>query len=144
MRRFPPKSSADLLCRRFGRKKSTGLTDERRTVFFFIAGIQPKTVEIESHPRMCSSCGLYQARLKRVDHYLSVFFIPVLRVKKGDPFIQCQSCGSLVRESGQEAWRGPSSKPEDRCPHCGLLLDPAFRFCLSCGKEIMKEGHSFG
>jgi hypothetical protein len=136
MRRFLPKSRADLLCRGFWRKKATRLIDERRTVFFFIAGIQPKTVELDGHPRMCSSCGLYQARLKRVDQYLSVFFIPVLRVKKGGPFIQCQSCGSLFRESGQEAWRGPLTKPQDRCPHCGLLLEPGFRFCPSCGKKI--------
>jgi zinc-ribbon family len=136
MRRFPPKSRVDVLCYGFGREKLSRSSDERRTVFFFIAGIQPKTVEIESHPRMCSSCGLYQARLKRVDHYFSLFFIPVLRVKKGDPLIQCQSCGSKFRESGQEAWRGPSTKPEDRCPHCGVLLEPAFRFCPNCGKAI--------
>ncbi|MBW1787700.1 MAG: zinc-ribbon domain-containing protein, partial [Deltaproteobacteria bacterium] len=59
-------------------------------MFFFIAGVQSKTVTVEDHPRMCPSCGLYQARLMRVDHYFSAFFIPLFRVKTGTPFVQCR------------------------------------------------------
>jgi hypothetical protein len=69
-------------------------------MFFFIGGIQPKTIDLDNQPRMCPSCGLYQARLKRVDQYLSAFFIPVLRVKKGDPFLLCERCGVASKETG--------------------------------------------
>jgi hypothetical protein len=69
-------------------------------MFFFIGGIQPKTIDLDDQPRMCPSCGLYKAKLKRADRYLSVFFIPVLRVKKGDPFLFCERCGVASRKTG--------------------------------------------
>jgi hypothetical protein len=103
-------------------------------MFFFIAGIQPKTVTLDETPRMCPACGLYQARLKRVDHYLSLFFIPLFPVKKGGPFVQCQRCGSVFSESG-EAWGG--TRTGDRtCPGCGRPVEPGFRFCPSCGRRL--------
>ncbi|MBU2498896.1 MAG: zinc ribbon domain-containing protein [Proteobacteria bacterium] len=108
-------------------------------MFFFIAGIQPKTIDLDTHPRFCRSCGLYQARIKRIDHYLSLFFLPLLRLKKGDPFLQCGSCGSIFDESG-EPWAEPPKSPDKRCFRCGNPLDPGFRFCPSCGKAV--EGGS--
>jgi len=61
-------------------------------MFFFIGGVQPKTIELDEQPRICSSCGLCQARMKRVDHYISIFFLPILRIKKGEPFLLCEKC----------------------------------------------------
>jgi hypothetical protein len=104
-------------------------------MFFFIAGIQPKTVELESHDRMCAACGRYQARMKRMDHYFSFFFVPLFRVKKGHPFIECRSCGSLLNESGQP-WFEPHQDKRSLCPSCGETLNPGFRYCPSCGKPI--------
>lgn len=104
-------------------------------MFFFIGGIQPKTVEIENQPRMCHACGLYQARLKRMDHYLSIFFIPLFRLKKGSPFLQCGSCGTISHESGDPWHEVPGSRGL-RCGHCGNKLDAEFRFCPHCGKEV--------
>ncbi|MBW2203456.1 MAG: zinc ribbon domain-containing protein [Deltaproteobacteria bacterium] len=104
-------------------------------MFFFIAGIQPKTVTLEEHPRMCQACGLYQTRLKRVDHYLSLFFLPIFRVKKGESFLQCQSCGSLSDESG-DIWSRQSTDTNSTCPYCTQPVESKFRFCPSCGKEL--------
>ncbi|MBW1707243.1 MAG: zinc ribbon domain-containing protein [Deltaproteobacteria bacterium] len=104
-------------------------------MFFFIAGIQPKTVKLDDHPRMCPSCGLYQARLKRVDQYISVFFLPIFRVKQGIPFVECQSCGSFFQESG-EVFAGPSQRSVRTCPNCGKPLEPEHRFCPFCGKSV--------
>ncbi|MBW2353093.1 MAG: zinc ribbon domain-containing protein [Deltaproteobacteria bacterium] len=101
----------------------------------FIAGVQPKTVTLEDHPRMCRSCGLYQARLRRVDHYLSLFFIPLFRVKKGEIFVECQSCGSISDESGDIRYQGQGGRGP-ACPYCGRSVDTGFRFCPSCGKEL--------
>jgi RNA polymerase subunit RPABC4/transcription elongation factor Spt4 len=89
----------------------------------FIGGIQPKTVTVDDTPRICPACGLAQARLKRVDHYLSLFFIPVFRVKTGEPFIHCERC---QQSAGKEA--GPTA-----CGRCGRLLDGDFQFCPYCG-----------
>jgi hypothetical protein len=103
-------------------------------MFFFIAGIQPRTFTEDEHPRMCPSCGLYRARMKRVDHYFSVFFLPLFRVKKGLPVLWCDRCG-LIGEEG----RGMSSTREQdkggRCPRCGSPLNTDFRFCPYCGQK---------
>ena len=77
-------------------------------MFFLIGGVQPKTVTLDETPGICSACGLAQARLKRVDHYLSLFFIPLFRVKKGDPVLICDRCGAISSPKGD--FGGPSRK----------------------------------
>jgi len=104
-------------------------------MFFFIAGIQPKSVEMDDHPRMCPACGLYQFRLRRIDHYLSIFFLPLLRVKKGTPYLECRSCGHMADESGRTE-SAPLKRDLTRCPNCHGPLEPGFRFCPHCGKAV--------
>jgi hypothetical protein len=106
-----------------------------RAMFFFIAGIQPKTVELDAPSRVCPKCGLNQARLKRVDHYLSLFFIPLFPVKRGRPFLECRSCAGVFTETGQP-WHEPSPKGPPSCPACGRPLDASFRYCPSCGQPV--------
>ena len=104
-------------------------------MFFFIGGIQPKTVSLDDQPRLCPSCGLAQARLKRVDHYLSLFFIPIFPVKKGTPFLECQRCGAVSDESGDIS----TSPPPDSgpvCRKCGHPVETGFRFCPYCGNAL--------
>jgi RNA polymerase subunit RPABC4/transcription elongation factor Spt4 len=103
-------------------------------MFFFIGGIQPKTRQIDEQRRMCPSCGLYQARLKRVDHYISLFFVPLLRIKEGVPFLQCDRCGRISPESA-----GPAAAEALRvanCPYCGKPVETGFQFCPYCGKSV--------
>ncbi|MDY6972022.1 MAG: zinc ribbon domain-containing protein [Thermodesulfobacteriota bacterium] len=104
-------------------------------MFFFIAGIQPRTIKLDDHPRMCPSCGLNQAHLKRTDHYLSFFFLPVFRVKKGFPFLECRRCGSLFQESGSVWSETPQERPPT-CPYCEKQLEQGYRFCPFCGKPV--------
>jgi len=104
-------------------------------MFFFIGGVQPKTVTLEEAPRMCQACGLYQARLKRVDYYLSLFFIPLFPVKRGTPSLECQSCGSVFSESGDALGRDVRST-HPACPACGHALQPGYRFCPFCGRPL--------
>jgi len=103
-------------------------------MFFFIGGIQPKKVIVDTQPRACPSCGLPQARTVRVDHYLSIFFLPLLRVKKGTLYLECQSCGSVFSEFGEEVYGGPSK--QKICPHCGIPLDSDFAYCPYCGRRV--------
>jgi len=104
-------------------------------MFFFIAGIQPRTVELDASSRMCPKCGLYQTRLKRVDHYISLFFIPLFPVKRGTPFLECGSCAGVFSETGQP-WFEPARKGSRSCPSCGQPVEAVFRYCPSCGKAI--------
>jgi len=104
-------------------------------MFFFIAGVQPRTLALEDQSRNCPSCGILQARLKRMDHYFSLFFIPLLRVRKGNPFLECSSCGILYDERG-EVLPGHGATVMDLCPYCGERIEPDFHFCPFCGKKI--------
>ncbi|HDR14050.1 MAG TPA: zinc ribbon domain-containing protein [Desulfobacteraceae bacterium] len=104
-------------------------------MFFFIGGIQPKTATLDENPRMCPACGLYQAKLVRIDHYLALFFIPLIRVKKGELVIQCTRCGHVTRETGEPVMAAGFSRAFV-CPFCGRRLEKEFRYCPYCGKPV--------
>ena len=103
-------------------------------MFFFIGGVQPKRVTVDEQPRVCPSCGLARARVKRTDHYLSLFFIPLFRVKRGEPFLECPQCGVAGVSYGTGS--APALGPVPRCPHCGYGVDATFRYCPSCGRSL--------
>ena len=102
--------------------------------FIFIVGIQPKTKKLDDNPRRCPRCGLHQAYNRRVDHYFSLFFIPLLRVKKGTPFVLCDRCGQGVAGTGGGA-AGREAGESDVCRRCGRAVDASFRYCPHCGRK---------
>ena len=102
---------------------------------FLIAGISPKTKVLDDIPRRCPLCGLAQAYFKRVDHYFSIFFIPVLRIKKGEPFIMCEKCEIALHEMEGEL-HPRQAKGKLACMHCGRTLQRGFRYCPFCGKPV--------
>lgn len=69
-------------------------------MFFFIGGIQPRTVRVDNQPRSCPYCGHVAVHLKRVDHYIAIFFIPLIRIKKGIPFLACDHCNVVHYRDG--------------------------------------------
>jgi predicted RNA-binding Zn-ribbon protein involved in translation (DUF1610 family) len=104
---------------------------------FLIAGVQPRTHKGPKMDQNCPHCGLAQVYERRVDHYLSLFFIPLLRVTKGESGPWCERCqqplSTLMGANGSET----VSKLDGRvCRDCGAVLDPEFSFCPHCGKEI--------
>ena len=102
---------------------------------FIIAGVSPKTKIIDTNPRRCPVCGLHQAYFKRVDHYFSLFFIPLIRIKKGKPFIMCERCQRQLGEFGEEK-KGWLGKKKNECRNCGGRIDKGFDFCPYCGKHV--------
>lgn len=110
-------------------------------MFFLIGGVQPKTVPLDDQRRRCPACGLAQARLERIDHYLSVFFIPLLRVRQGQPVLVCRRCGAVTDPGAafaSESLQGPSPQPSrpPQCGNCGALLEPGFSYCPHCGSKV--------
>ncbi|MEW6259953.1 MAG: zinc-ribbon domain-containing protein [Thermodesulfobacteriota bacterium] len=84
-------------------------------------------------PRICAVCGSPNAYIERVDHYLSLFSFPFLRIKKGAPFLLCEACDSV--SDMFETKRSRSSVTGTRrvcCKHCQTELHGDV-FCPSCG-----------
>lgn len=104
-------------------------------MFFFIGGVQPKTVRLDKQARLCPVCGHNEVHLKRVDHCLSLFFIPLFPVKKGTPFLSCDNCRSVFDESGTAVDKTHRAGART-CPYCGRPLADDFDFCPRCGKKI--------
>jgi len=101
---------------------------------FFIAGIQPKQTKIDAGSRalMCPLCGLYRAFQIRQDYYLSLFFIPLFPVKRGEVLLACDKCGIINKCSASSY----GDKTEG-CSSCGEIIDQKnYRFCPYCGKKL--------
>ena len=105
-------------------------------MLFLIGGVQPKTVTVDETPGMCPACGLAQARLMRVDHYLSLFFIPLFPVKKGDAVLICDRCGAVSSPDGVSRGAVQEESCRDVCLRCGYPVDRDFRYCPACGTRI--------
>ena len=101
-------------------------------MFFFIGGVQPKTRTLDDTPRICPACGLAAARFQRTDQYVSLFFIPLFPVKRGEPVIACGRCGAVCEPGGIVR----RSALPDKCGRCGAALDPAFHYCPDCGAKL--------
>jgi RNA polymerase subunit RPABC4/transcription elongation factor Spt4 len=104
-------------------------------MFFLIGGLQPKTILVDKQARSCPACGHFEVFLKRVDHYLSLFFIPVFPVRRGRPFLACENCKAVFDEHGSKM-STEQTPSERRCAHCGRPIDPDFAFCPYCGKAL--------
>jgi zinc-ribbon family len=105
--------------------------------FLLIGGVQPKVKVLDETPRRCPRCGLNQAHLKRVDHYLSVFFIPIIRVKTGEPMLICNHCERPVSESGPDPSGTQPSQPKAKlCRFCGRDFPGDYLFCPLCGRRL--------
>lgn len=102
---------------------------------FFIAGVQPRMVRIEKYTQPCLSCEYFDVYLKRVDHYISLFFIPLIRIKKGVPFLVCENCGVHQDQQGSAFGWGERSKPQ-KCGFCGKSVEPDFSYCPFCGRSL--------
>lgn len=103
--------------------------------FFFIGGVQPKTVTIARQTMSCSVCGHADVYKKRVDQYLSLFFIPLFPVKRGMPFLACENCQTILDEHGARV-DARQAGVEMRCSHCGRSVDPDFNYCPYCGRSV--------
>ncbi|MBW2408897.1 MAG: zinc ribbon domain-containing protein [Deltaproteobacteria bacterium] len=101
----------------------------------FIAGVSPKIKVLNQNPRRCPVCGLHQAYAKRMDHYLSLFFIPIIRVKKGEPFLACDRCEQIAHAPGPDFNRQAYEEAK-ACRYCGQTLDKDFKYCPQCGKRV--------
>ena len=104
-------------------------------MFFFIGGVQPKTIILDKNPRTCSVCGRMEVQKKRVDQYLSIFFIPLFPIKKGTPFLQCSNCRTVFDESGIELDEADHMFG-CRCPKCGRPVSRKFSYCPYCGNSL--------
>jgi len=105
--------------------------------FIFIGGVQPRKRQVDDYPRTCPSCGLPSARLKRLDYYISLFFIPLIPIKQGEQFLECERCGGVFSETGEIKGEAFPGVPSRTCPRCGGAVEPRFRYCPHCGQQLL-------
>lgn len=119
----------------------------RGGIFFLIGGLQPNTVVLEGDKRLCPSCGLNSCQQERQDYYLSLFFIPLFPVKRGEPYWRCGRCGQPCQAKVMRPEPPPrpepapwpnesSSAPAGACRFCGGELKQDFKYCPYCGARI--------
>ena len=101
----------------------------------FIAGVSPRKKVLDQNPRRCNVCGSNQAYYQRIDHYLSLFFIPIFRVKKGAPFSVCDRCAQTGQGFGPDYTQAQTDASRT-CRSCGKALNEDFKYCPQCGKRI--------
>lgn len=100
----------------------------------FIGGVQPRTVVLEKRPEACPACSHNMLRLKRIDQYVSLFFIPIFPVKRGVPFLTCDNCNTLDVNTFGEAGRAAGS--QENCSRCGKSVADDFLYCPYCGQNL--------
>jgi hypothetical protein len=105
-------------------------------MFFFIGGVQSKTVRLEKQSHACPVCSHFEVYCKRVDHYIALFFIPLFPIKKGPSFLICENCNTVLDESDSYGYgAGDRGKPQ-RCGFCGKSLETGFAYCPYCGRPV--------
>ncbi|MBW2197505.1 MAG: zinc ribbon domain-containing protein [Deltaproteobacteria bacterium] len=87
-------------------------------------------------PGAARNAGAYY---NRVDHYFNLFFIPILRVKKGEPFLMCDRCSRPVAGFKEEYDSTCPDIQKTQCHHCGKTLGKDFRYCPYCGKSVARK-----
>jgi hypothetical protein len=105
-------------------------------MFFFIAGVQPKTKTLDPHPHVCHNCGQVRLIKKRTDHYLSLFFIPLFPVKRGKPFLECENCRFVFDEHVKIIGKDGIRSEPAKCPDCGRPVGGDHVYCPYCGKHL--------
>jgi hypothetical protein len=123
-------------------------------MFFFIGGLQPRREVLDPGPLRCPRCGRRSARIEQVRSYLSLFFVPLVPVRRGDPYLICDHCGAVQTLHGDspagfpeayapETYDGLDEELEPglddnplSCPECGGPIEPEFDFCPYCGKKL--------
>jgi hypothetical protein len=119
---------------------------------FVIAGVTPAVSVTDLPGRPCPACGAQGGlQQRRVDHKLSLFFVPLATVSRGAPFLACARCGwtSMVGPGGGSGWIGGGGSSGDEalggpsppalrhaCPHCGTDAQAGWAFCPFCGSRF--------
>ncbi len=106
---------------------------------FFIAGVQSKKARLEGHDRRCPNCNANTLQLTRMDNYISLFFIPVIPIKRGEPFLLCRTCdAAYAADMGGGTMNDMQyDEPQGRtCGSCNKQVAGDFSYCPYCGKSI--------
>lgn len=115
-------------------------------MFFFIAGMQPKTIKLEKTDIQCPNCMRYEVYRQRQDEYFSLFFVPMARMSEGREYTACAHCQRAMgfgERSDSPPPETPAPKEPPRytpyhrpCRHCGQIIEPEYSYCPFCGKKL--------
>ncbi|GBF90225.1 hypothetical protein Rsub_03358 [Raphidocelis subcapitata] len=108
-------------------------------MFVFVGGVSPHAVSRDLPARECPACGAVGAmQERRVDSDLSLFFVRVLTLERGAPFLACTRCGwtSMAGSGGNGAPAAGAVAQGPACPHCGSDVQRGWQWCPFCGGPL--------
>lgn len=126
-------------------------------MFFFLGGLTQKRVLFPRLPkellsknsnadRLLFRCIPCQRMTKpiaiRFDQWISIFFIPLVRVQTGTPLLACSLCQTpyLNHPDFTDKWRDSTDKIGNVCIECGYDgIEKSFKYCPECGTHINNE-----
>ncbi len=117
------------ICRHRGTEKHSSRTKTQN--YISETWCLSKIKDIDGKLIRCPVCEKSGAVLKRVDHYLCFFKIPVLRVRKGDVFLSCNDCESIMAKD----YRHQADVSGRQCHSCGQCLYGDV-YCPQCGRQV--------
>ena len=126
---------------------------------FLFFGVDRRERQLDfDQVEVCPVCGRYgHVQVFQSFSCLSLFFIPVFRWGRRY-FVRMSCCGAtapLSKEGGEVVtrgraaslrldklrfsggWSAPRGQSGDaRCPSCGRLVAPGYRYCPFCGRQL--------
>lgn len=105
----------------------------------FIGGVQPRKIKVSDAKRTCPNCGLMTVEEKRIDHYLSLFFIPLVPIKRGEPFWVCSHCNLIQDQAGRPAALSAPQAGGRYCSSCQKDFLDTFDYCPYCGRRLRES-----
>ncbi len=103
---------------------------------FIIGGVQGKNVRLDHQAIQCPVCNTSNVYNQRIDQYITLFFIPLFRIKKGIAYLKCEGCESIIGDEILDKSSRRTGTGIPQCRWCGKGLDKTFSFCPYCGKQI--------
>ena len=118
----------------------------------FIAGLSPRLKQLGVASATCPGCGLGgRLNIVRQGQYISLFFIPIIPLGRGEYIATCGGCAGIFllnQQAGRRFERSPDI-PIGRgefelyrqgyggaCNHCGRPAEEGHTFCPGCGNRI--------
>lgn len=92
------------------------------------------------HVRPCPACGKETFHtFERRREWLTLFFLPIVPLSRGQGITRCNLCGHQTTEGGKQSGLPGVDEGTKTCPDCAELIKLEARVCRYCGRGFSSE-----